>query len=96
MLNFPHSHYITARTVRPGHCPGTRYLFTARDSQAVLIETVATVSLSTDIHKCRRTETALYAPTQRSPRDGHSWARLSWVKMWITAVGRRYICSVLR
>jgi len=42
------SHYITARMVPPGHCP----IAHARDVGAVLSETVATVSLSTDINRC--------------------------------------------
>jgi len=70
MHNFPNSHYITAWMVPTGHCPGTRYLFTARDARAVLNETIATVSLCTDISRCRRTETVLYAPTQRRPSSG--------------------------
>jgi len=65
------SHFITARTVPPGHCPGMCYLLTARNVGAVLSQTVVTVSLSTAINRCRRTETVLYEPTQRRPSSGY-------------------------
>jgi len=38
----------------------------------VLSETLAMVSLSTGINRCRHTETLLYVPTQQRPSSGSS------------------------
>jgi len=67
MHNFPNSHYITAQTSLPPdavlecthfmrHRDCTKTKWDRRDGL-----------LSTDINRCRRTETVLYAPTQRRP-----------------------------